>query len=167
MKEGCQQSKSDYSLFTLKNGHEFTALLVYVDDVILARTSLNEFKRIRHRRLICRLLYLNTTRSDITFATQQLSQFLHTPTVTHYNAACRVVRYLKHNPGRGLLFPRNYEVQILGYSDSCIDSRKSISGFFFIGSSLISWCAKKQQTVSRSSSEAEYRNISTATCELQ
>jgi len=32
---------------------------------------------------------------------------------------------------------------------------------------LISWCAKKQQTVSRSSSEAEYKDLSTATCELQ
>lgn len=48
VKEGYQQSTSDYSLFTLKNGHEFTALLVYVDDVILAGTSLDEFKRIKH-----------------------------------------------------------------------------------------------------------------------
>jgi hypothetical protein len=106
-------------------------------------------------------LYLTTTRPDITLATQQLSQFLIAPTTTHYNAACRVLRYLKANPGYGLLFPRNLEVQILGYADAdwagCVDTRKSTYGYcFFMGSSLISWKAKKQQIVARSSSEAEY-----------
>ena len=36
-----------------------------------------------YRRLTGKLLYLNNTRSDITFATQQLSQFLSKPTMTH------------------------------------------------------------------------------------
>jgi hypothetical protein len=54
-----------------------------------------------YRRLIGRLIYLNTTRLDITFITQQLSQFLSKPTQTHYNAAIRVLKYLKGSPGRG------------------------------------------------------------------
>ena len=125
-----------------------------------------------YRRLIGKLLYLNTTRLDISFATQQLSQFLNNPTLTHYQAACRIVRYLKNSPGRGLFFPRKSEIQLLGFSDAdwagCLDSRKSISGYcFFLGSSLISWKAKKQQTVSRSSSKVEYRAFSTTACELQ
>src|SRR4051812_15923210 len=125
-----------------------------------------------YRRLIGRLLYLNATRPDITFCTQQLSQFLSNPTVTHFNAACRVLRYLKSCPARGILFPCDSTLQLHGYSDAdwagCIDTRRSISGqCFFLGRSLISWRSKKQLTVSRSSSEAEYRALAAATCELQ
>jgi hypothetical protein len=45
--EGYQQSTSDYSLFTLTSANDFTALLVYVDDIILAGTSTVEFDRIK------------------------------------------------------------------------------------------------------------------------
>ncbi|PNX58238.1 copia protein, partial [Trifolium pratense] len=109
---------------------------------------------------------------DIAFVTQQLSQFLSSPTQTHFDTACRVVRYLKGSPGRGLLFRRDATLQLLGFTDAdwagCLDTRRSTSGYcFFLGSSLISWRAKKQHTVSRSSSEAEYRASSFASCELQ
>lgn len=125
-----------------------------------------------YRRLIGRLLYLNTTRPDITFITQQLSQFLSKPTHTHHNAALRVLRYLKGCPGKGLFFPRSSSLHLQGFSDAdwagCIETRRSISGqCFFLGNSLISWRTKKQMTVSRSSSEAEYRALASAACEMQ
>jgi hypothetical protein len=247
IQEGYTQSTADFSLFTLSTAKDFTALLVYVDDIILAGTSLDEFDRIKrildaqfkikdlgglkyflglevaqssegihvsqrkycldllkdsgllgskpvttpldpaiklchdegkpfedisqYRRLIGKLLYLTNTRPDIAYATQQLIQFLHKPIVTHYNAAFRVIRYLKTSPGRGLLLSRHSDIQLLGFSDAdwagCIDTRRSTSWFcFFLGTSLISWKAKKQATISRSSSEVEYRAFSSGTCEL-
>ncbi|KAH9331100.1 hypothetical protein KI387_003208 [Taxus chinensis] len=48
-----------------------------------------------------------------------------------------------------------------------IDGRKSTSGFvFFFGSGLISWGSKKQNFVSRSSTEAEYRVVGGVVCEV-
>lgn len=48
-----------------------------------------------------------------------------------------------------------------------VDDRKSISGMcVYLGSNLVSWSAKKQHTISRSSTESEYRSIASTTAEL-
>lgn len=45
----------------------------------------------KYRRLIGRMLYLNFTRPDISYAVQQLSQFVGSPTMHHWNAALHVL----------------------------------------------------------------------------
>jgi len=125
-----------------------------------------------YRRLVGRLLYLTTTRPNVSFAVQQLSQFVDKPTVVHFKTTQKVLKCLKGAPSKGLFFPRSSSRHLMGFSDAkwgrCEDSRRSVSGYcFFIGDSLVSWRSKKQSIVSKSSSESKYRALATATCKLQ
>ncbi|XP_068483218.1 secreted RxLR effector protein 161-like [Phaseolus vulgaris] len=115
-----------------------------------------------YRRLIGRLMYLTNTRPDITFFVQQLSQFLAKPTIVHYNAAIRILIYIKGAQSLGLFFSSTTFVHLKAFCDSdwgtCSDSIQSVTGFsVYLGNSDISWKSKKQGTISKSSCEVEYR----------
>jgi len=125
-----------------------------------------------YRRLIGQLIYLTNTRLDTCFVVNHLSQFLSAPTMAHYQATLRVLRYLKANLGRGLFFPSNSPLQLKDFCDpdwaSCPTTRRFVTNFcIFLSDSLISWRSKKQNTVSRSSSKAKYRALASTTYELQ
>jgi len=55
--------------------------------------------RERYQRLAGRLIYLSHTRPDIAFVVSVISQFMHAPGPTHFEAVFRILRYLKGTPG--------------------------------------------------------------------
>jgi hypothetical protein len=82
-------------------------------------------------------------------------------------AVKRIVRYVSGTTGLGLWYTKETNGVLAGYCDAdmagCIDDRRSTSGgCFYLGSNLVSWFSKKQNSVSLSTAEAEY--ISAGSC---
>uniref|UniRef100_A0A3Q7IDD0 Reverse transcriptase Ty1/copia-type domain-containing protein n=1 Tax=Solanum lycopersicum TaxID=4081 RepID=A0A3Q7IDD0_SOLLC len=124
-----------------------------------------------YQRLVGRLLYLAMTRLNISYAVQTLSQYMHDPKQSHFEGALHVVRYLKGNPGLGILLSSDKNDKINAFCDSdwasCAITRKSVTGYCVkLGKSLVSWKSKKQETVSRSTAEAEYRSMASTVSEI-
>ena len=117
------------------------------------------------------LLYLSTgTRPDIAFAVSMVAKFSSKLTRQHWAGVKRIFRYLKGTSELWLLYKRETDSEISGYSDADwagdLNDRKSTSGYLFkLGSAAISWKSKKQTSVALSTAEAEYMALSAATQE--
>jgi hypothetical protein len=134
-------------------------------------TVLGPEDAIRYRSVVGALQYLTLTRPDISFPVNKVCQFLHQPTMVHWTAVKRILRYLCFTMGVGFRIDKCHSTLVSAFSDADwagdIDDRRFTSGFaIFLGSNLISWSARKQATVSRSSTEAEYKSLANATAEV-
>lgn len=126
----------------------------------------------RYRRLVGRLIYLGNTRPDLSYPVHILSQFMQSPREGHWEAALRVVRFLKGTIGQGILLRADSGLELSMYCDAdwaaCPTTRRSLTAYVaLLGGSPISWKTKKQAVVSHSSAEAEYRAMSVATREIK
>jgi hypothetical protein len=133
-----------------------------VDKSTLPQLEAERLTRTPYRSLVGCLIYLAVgTRPDISYAVQQLSQFLDCYTQSHWVAAVRVVRYLKGTRDLELTLGGANDIKIVGFTDSdwanCPDTRRSVGGYMFtLGSGPISWQSRRQRTVATSTCEAEY-----------
>ena len=124
-----------------------------------------------YRQIVGSLNYLTTTRPDISYYVSLLSQFMEKPHENHWNAAKAVLGYLKGTLDYGIKCIYASYVDLTSYLDSHWDGnpddRRSTTGYAFgIRSGVVSWSSKKQPTVSLSSTEAEYKALCAATCEV-
>ncbi|KAK0594932.1 hypothetical protein LWI29_001900 [Acer saccharum] len=81
------------------------------------------------------------------------------------------MQYLRGTISHGLLLCRDSPISLHAYSNADWvdnkDDRTFTSAYvIFLGSNVISWCSRKQRTVARSSTEAEYRAIAHTTAEV-
>jgi hypothetical protein len=125
-----------------------------------------------YRSTVGALQYLALTRPDIAFMVNKLSQFMQKPLLPHWQTVKRLLRYLKNTLHFGLQIYRSSSPTIQAFSDadwagSRDDRRSTCSYCIFLGKNLISWRCKKQATVARSSTEAEYKALANAAAEVK
>lgn len=123
-----------------------------------------------YRSLAGALQYLTFTRPDLSYVVQQLCLFMHDPRESHWLAMKRVIRYIQGTKTLGLQLLKKQHSSLTAYTDAdwagCPTTRRSTSGFcLYLGDNLISWSAKRQPTISRSSAEAEYKGVANAVAE--
>lgn len=124
-----------------------------------------------YRSLVGKLNFLTHTRPDLSYSVQALSQFMQTPSQNHYSALLHTLNYVSSTIDQGILLKATDRITLQAFSDSdwasCLDTRRSVTGYLLLlGHSPVSWKSKKQGTVSKSSSEAEYRAMSAAASEI-
>ncbi|XP_019200092.1 PREDICTED: uncharacterized protein LOC109193692 [Ipomoea nil] len=124
-----------------------------------------------YRRLVGSLMYLLITHPDLAFSVNRLCQFMHTPTQDNWASLKRVLRYVQGTQSLGLRLTQSSSPVVHAFSDSdwagCSLDLKSTAGYaVFLGPNLVSWTSRKQRTVARSSTEAEYKSLADVAAEV-
>jgi len=125
----------------------------------------------RFRQIIGALQYLTFTRLDICYAVNKVCQFMHAHTESHWAAVKRILRYLKGTSSYDIHLTRGSSLSLHGFTDvdwmESVDDRKSTGGYVvFLGTTPVSWKSRKQCTVARSSTEAQYKALADGIAEV-
>jgi hypothetical protein len=117
------------------------------------------------------LLYLTASRPDISFSVGVCARFQANPKESHLTVVKRILRYVNGTVNFGISFSRNTNLEFVGYSDADwagnVDDRKiTSSGCFYVGTNLVAWMSKKQNSISLSTIEAEYIAVGSCCTQL-
>lgn len=72
----------------------------------------------RYQYFVDRLIYLASTRRDLTYSVHILSQFMNAQPEDHWEAALKVVQNLKGTLGQKILLRFDCDFKIYGWCDS-------------------------------------------------
>jgi hypothetical protein len=125
----------------------------------------------QYRSVVGSLQYLTVTRPDLSYVVNMVYTFLHEPRDTHWAAVKCSLLYVKMTCDHGLSLRPSSASLLSAVSDANwagdSDDWRSTEGYaIFFGGNMIAWSARKQATVSRSSTESEYKAFANATAEL-
>ena len=119
-------------------------------------TNLNHYCK-----LVGKLIFLTTTRPDLSYAVSTVSRYMSAPQKAHLDAAKHILQYLRKTYDYGLLYQHQAKHPIQGYTDAdwvaYPETKRSTGSYLFsLAGGPITWQSKQQAIVSRSSTESEY-----------
>ena len=109
-KEGIVVSQRKYTLDLLSEvgmlGSKPTNIPIHFNHKTDMSTKGKKVDKRRYQKLVGKLIYLSHTRPNISFSIGVVSQFMHDPMEEHLEVVYQILRYLKKNLGRGLMFKK-------------------------------------------------------------
>ncbi|XP_068316361.1 uncharacterized mitochondrial protein AtMg00810-like [Pyrus communis] len=117
-----------------------------------------------YRSLVGVLQYLTFTRPDLLYAVNMACQYMTNPTDIHFGLVERMLRHVQGTVKYGITYSTSQDTSIIAFSDfdwaANPNTRRSVTGLvLFMGQNPISCQSKKQASVSRSSTEVEYKAL--------
>ncbi|GJS27471.1 hypothetical protein Tco_0488091 [Tanacetum coccineum] len=118
-----------------------------------------------HRGMVGILIYLTSSRPDLTFVVCMCARYQANPTEKHLHDVKRIFKYLRGTVNRGLWYPKDSSIALTAYADTdhagCQDTRRSTSGCMqLLGDRLVRGSSKRQKSAAISSTEADYIALS-------
>ncbi|GKC93599.1 ribonuclease H-like domain-containing protein, partial [Tanacetum coccineum] len=158
---GFQSCRYDSSLFIYRHGMDTAYLLLYVDDF---RKYVVEILEKAH------MVNCNPSRTPVDTESKlgvdgdPVCLYMHDLREPYFSALKRILWSVLGTLEYGLQLFSSSTTSLVAYSDAelvgCPTTRRLTSGYcVFLDNNLLSWFAKRQPTLSRSSVEAEYRGV--------
>ncbi|GJR46845.1 retrovirus-related pol polyprotein from transposon TNT 1-94 [Tanacetum coccineum] len=175
---GLQISQSPRGIFINLSKYALESLKKYgmesrnpVDTPMVEKSKLDEGTQgkavdpTHYRGMVGTLMYLTTSRPDLTFVVCMCARYQAKPTEKHLHAVKRIFKYLRGTVNRGLWYPKDSSIALIAYADAdhvgCQDTKRSTSrSMQLLGDRHVSWSSKRHKSIAISSTEAEYIALS-------
>ena len=108
-----------------------------------------------YRSMIGCLLFLIASRLDISFSVGVCARFQANPKISHLTAIKRIIKYVNGTSDFGLFYSKELNISFVGYSNAdwagnADDIKSTTGGCFYVGTNLVAWICKKQNSISLS-----------------
>ncbi|GJX40853.1 retrovirus-related pol polyprotein from transposon TNT 1-94 [Tanacetum coccineum] len=175
---GLQISQSPRGIFINQSKYALESLKKYgmkssdlVDTPMVEKSKMDEDTQgkavdpIHYRGMMGTLMYLTTSRPDLTFIVCMCVRYQAKPIENRLHDVKRIFKYLRGTVNRGLWYPKDYSIALTAYADvdheGCQDTRRSTSGCMqLLEDILVSRLSKRQKSIAISNTEAEYIALS-------
>ena len=114
-----------------------------------------------YRSMIGSLLYLTASIPDISYCVGMCATYEANPKESYIIVVKRIIKYVNSTSNFGVWYDTDTNDVLAGYSDvdwagNADDRKITFGACFYLGNNLVSWMSKNQNSISFSTTEAEY-----------